>query len=200
MRKKQILLINDIAGYGKVATAAMLPILSYFGHPVYNLPTALVSNTLDYGKFRILETTDYIKDVFPIWFPNYTEACYLTDSEYKVDGVTKEEGIELLKKLRTIGTKSALITSISIDGQSSVIGYSNSSGDYFCLPYNEIPIHFPGTGDIFSAILIGHLLDNESLTNSTQKAIDGVYRLIDLNKENEDKNRGIPLEQYLDIL
>lgn len=67
MRKKQILLINDIAGYGKVATAAMLPILSYFGHPVYNLPTALVSNTLDYGKFRILETTDYIKDVFPIW-------------------------------------------------------------------------------------------------------------------------------------
>ncbi len=133
-------------------------------------------------------------------FPNYTEACYLTDSEYKVDGVTKEEGIELLKKLRTIGTKSALITSISIDGQSSVIGYSNSSGDYFCLPYNKIPIHFPGTGDIFSAILIGHLLDNESLTNSTQKAIDGVYRLIDLNKENEDKNRGIPLEQYLDIL
>ena len=57
MSKKQILLINDMAGYGKVATAAMLPILSYLGHPVYNLPTALVSNTLDYGKFKILETT-----------------------------------------------------------------------------------------------------------------------------------------------
>lgn len=67
MSKKQILLINDMAGYGKVATAAMLPILSYFGHPTYNLPTALVSNTLDYGKFNILETTDYIKGVFPVW-------------------------------------------------------------------------------------------------------------------------------------
>ena len=54
MSKKHILLINDMAGYGKVATAAMLPILSYLGHPVYNLPTALVSNTLDYGKFKIL--------------------------------------------------------------------------------------------------------------------------------------------------
>ena len=54
MSKKHILLVNDIAGYGKVATAAMLPILSYLGHPVYNLPTALVSNTLDYGKFNIL--------------------------------------------------------------------------------------------------------------------------------------------------
>ena len=67
MAKKQILLINDMAGYGKVATAAMLPILSYMGYPTYNLPTALVSNTLDYGKFNILETTDYIQGVFPIW-------------------------------------------------------------------------------------------------------------------------------------
>lgn len=56
-----------MAGYGKVATAAMLPILSYLGHPTYNLPTALVSNTLDYGKFNILETTEYIKGVFPVW-------------------------------------------------------------------------------------------------------------------------------------
>ena len=67
MSKKQILLINDMAVYGKVATAAMLPILSYMGHPTYNLPTALVSNTLDYGKFNILDTTDYITGVFPVW-------------------------------------------------------------------------------------------------------------------------------------
>ena len=67
MKTRQILLINDMAGYGKVATAAMLPILSYMGHPTYNLPTALVSNTLDYGKFNILDTTDYIKGVFPVW-------------------------------------------------------------------------------------------------------------------------------------
>ena len=56
-----------MCGYGKVATAAMLPILSYMGNLVYNLPTALVSNTLDYGKFNILETTDYITGVFPVW-------------------------------------------------------------------------------------------------------------------------------------
>ena len=62
-----MLLINDMCGYGKVATAAMLPILSYMGNSVYNLPTALVSNTLDYGKFNILETTDYITGVFPVW-------------------------------------------------------------------------------------------------------------------------------------
>ena len=26
------------------------------------------------------------------------------------------------------------------------------------------------------------------------------YKLIDLNKDNTDKNRGIPLEKYLDVL
>lgn len=67
MDKQQILIINDLCGTGKVATAAMLPILSYMGHPTYTLPTALVSNTLEYAKFSIVDTTDYIKSVFPVW-------------------------------------------------------------------------------------------------------------------------------------
>ena len=61
-------------------------------------------------------------------------------------------------------------------------------------------MQFPGTGDIFSAVLIGHLLDGEMLKPSTRKAMDAVYTLIDLNKDNEDKNRGIPLEKFLDVL
>ena len=52
---KQILLVNDVVGYSKVGMVAMLPILSYLGIPTYSLPTALVSNTLDYGKFNIQE-------------------------------------------------------------------------------------------------------------------------------------------------
>ena len=54
---KKVLLINDLAGYGKVALSAMLPVLSYLKYETYNLPTAIVSNTLDYGKFDMLDTT-----------------------------------------------------------------------------------------------------------------------------------------------
>ena len=64
---KNILIINDMPGYGKVALAAMLPILSNFGHSVYNLPTALVSNTLDYGKCTSLDTTEYMKRSIAVW-------------------------------------------------------------------------------------------------------------------------------------
>ena len=272
MTTKQILLVNDICGYGKVATAAMLPILSYMGHSTYNLPTAIVSNTLDYGKFNLLDTTDYITGVFPVWrelgfrydaiatgfiaserqarivsqycreqaadgtaiyvdpimgdegklyngvtpatiqsmremiavadliYPNHTEACYLTRTDYRAGGVSHAEAVALVDGLRAVGSKSVLITSVKVNGQPSVVGYNHLSDAYFSLPYTEIPVHFPGTGDIFSAVLIGHLLGGEALEPATQKAMDAVYQLIDLNKNNEDKNRGIPLEKYLNIL
>ena len=45
-----------------------------------------------------------------------------------------------------------------------------------------------------------HLAADESLKRSARKAMDAVYTLIDKNKDNEDKNRGIPLEQYLSII
>ena len=66
-KKKQILLICDMPGYGKVATAVMIPILSYMGHPTYNIPTMLISNTFEYGRFEMLETTDYISGTFRAW-------------------------------------------------------------------------------------------------------------------------------------
>ena len=269
---KQILLINDVVGYGKVGMGAMLPILSYLGIPTYSLPTALVSNTLNYGKFNIQDTTEYIKGTLPVWkelgfsfdaictglmfseeqaklvasyceeqgkngtivfvdpilgdggqlyngvterqvelmremvsvadltFPNYTEACYLTGTRIKSGSISWEEAGDLLDKLRNIGSKSALITSCKIDGHNSVAGYNHFNDNYFHLDYHEIPGLFHGTGDIFSAVLIGHLLNGEPLKGSTRQAMDTVFRMIDRYSDTDDKNRGIPVEKCLDLL
>lgn len=64
---KRIVLINDLPGYGKVALAAMVPLLSRMGHYTYQLPTAVISNTLDFGKFRIQDMTDYMRDTIQVW-------------------------------------------------------------------------------------------------------------------------------------
>lgn len=64
---KDILLINDMPGYGRVALSCMIPVLSNKGKSVFNLPTAVVSNTLDYGKFAILDTTEYMKQATKVW-------------------------------------------------------------------------------------------------------------------------------------
>ena len=269
---KQILLINDVVGYGKVGMGAMLPILSYLGIPTYSLPTALVSNTLNYGKFNIQDTTEYIKGTLPVWkelgfsfdaictglmfseeqaklvasyceeqgkngttvfvdpilgdggqlyngvterqvelmremvsvadltFPNYTEACYLTNTRIKSGSISWEEAGDLLDKLRDMGSKSALITSCKIDGHNSVAGYNHFNDNYFHLDYHEIPGLFHGTGDIFSAVLIGHLLNGEPLKGSTRQAMDTVFRMIERYSDTDDKNRGIPVEKCLDLL
>lgn len=269
---KQILLVNDIAGYGKVGMAAMLPILSYMGIPAYNLPTALVSNTLDYGEFTQLDTTEYMRQTFPIWqrlgfhfdaictglmfskeqarlvaayckeqagmgctvfvdpvcgdgghlyhgiderqvqlmremvsvahltFPNYTEACYLTDTPWCPEGLSKAEACQMLDKLIAIGTQSALITSCIIDGKNQVCGFNHCNGEYFFLEYEEIPGLFHGTGDIFSAVLIGGLLNDRPLRESTQRAMDVVRQMIWRNRDTKDHCCGILIERCLDLL
>ena len=269
---KQILLINDVVGYGKVGMGAMLPILSYLGIPTYSLPTALVSNTLDYGRFNIQDSTDYIRNTLPVWkelgfsfdaictglmfsdeqaklvagycreqgakgttvfvdpilgdggrlyngmtekqvelmremvsvadlsFPNFTEACYLTNTPIRMEGITLEEAKALLDRVHEIGSKSVVITSCRIDGKNAVAGYNHFDGSYFHLEYHEIPGLFHGTGDIFSAVLIGHLLNGEALRDSTRTAMDTVFRMIDRYHDTDDKNRGIPVERCLDLL
>ena len=64
---KKILLVHDMTGYGKVALAAIMPVLSHMGHHLYTLPTAIVSNTLDYGAFQIHEMTDYMRGTLEVW-------------------------------------------------------------------------------------------------------------------------------------
>jgi pyridoxine kinase len=280
---KQILLINDVVGRSHVGMVAMLPILTHLGHTTFNLPTALVSNTLDYGRFSVLETTNYMRDTIPVWrqlgfrfdavctglmfseeqarlvsaycsqlhsegtavfvdpilgdggrlyngidntqvelmremvsvadltIPNYTEACYLTGIPFKAEGMNWEEACHMLDALVELGACSALITSACVDGQTCVVGRRSEEsvrgfrqkidqGPYFRIDYDEIPAVFHGTGDIFSAVLIGHLMNGKPLRESTRTAMEVVSRLIERNREHTDKCCGIPIELSLDLL
>ncbi len=267
----KVLLINDIAGYGKVALSAMIPVLTALGYDIYNLPTALVSNTLDYGKFRIQDNTEYMKDTIKVWkelgfkfgaistgflanaeqsellinfcksqsergvkifvdpimadngslyngmnqetvesfrkllkvadvtVPNYTEATLLTDTCYR-ESISEKEVIELIDKIRKLGSKSVVVTSLRIDDKEFVSGYDALNNNYFHIPYTSVPVFFPGTGDIFLSLLMGHLLRGLSLRDSTQIAMSNVKNMVIRNRDNHDKFKGIKIENCLDII
>ncbi|MGN0402218.1 MAG: pyridoxamine kinase [Acetatifactor sp.] len=271
---KKILLINDLAGYGKVALSAMIPVLSYMKYETYNLPTAIVSNTLDYGKFDILDTTEYMKKTLGVWeqlgfrfdaistgfivskeqtelmikfceeksekgvlvftdpimgdngilyngvsdetvklmrklisvadyiVPNYTEAAYLAGVNYHEEGVAEEELYSIIDRLRALGAKSVVITSAKIKDKAgkSVVGYDHKEGDYFKIDFDEIPVRFPGTGDIFSAVFMGKIMDNNSLFEATNQAVRVVKEMIALNIDNVDKYKGIPIETCMEVI
>lgn len=266
--QKRVLVINDLPGYGKVALSAMIPILSYMGHRVYNLPTALVSNTLDYGKFEILDTTDYMRNAMRVWaelgfsfdaistgfivserqaavveefcrkeggrgallftdpimgdggrlyngvteqtvarmrklagmadyiVPNYTEAVNLAGMEYR-EQAAKAYLDEILKRLADLGAKSVVITSVRTDKGHGVVGFDHKTGQKFLIPFDYVPVRFPGTGDIFSAIFMGKILEGCSLYDGTKKAVEIVGRLIAKNTEDPGQYKGISLEREL---
>ena len=268
---KQVLLINDMAGYGKVALSAMIPVLSHMGVNINNLPTALVSNTLDYGKFDILDTTEYMKNTLRVWdelgfkfdavstgfivnseqaemireyckvqaekgvavfcdpimgddgslypgmgeetvdnmrkliscadyiIPNYTEATLLTGKEY-VEEPSAQEVREVIDALREMGAGSVIITSTKVDGIDQISCYDKETEQYFTIPYENIPVRFPGTGDIFSSVMLGGVLKKDSLEKSVKRASDVVYKMIKLSLDNEDKFKGIEIESCLEAI
>ena len=271
---KNILIINDMPGYGKVALAAMLPILSNFGHSVYNLPTALVSNTLDYGRFTILDTTEYMKKSIAVWkelgfsfdcittgflasaeqvdiirefiasqkkedllvmtdpimaddgklyngvteetvenmrrligvadviVPNLTEATFLTGRFIGRESLSRREARELIDGLRAFGPRSVVITSGAEEetGNHVVWGYHHKTDSYFTIPFQFIKVHFPGTGDMFSAVLVGELLAGKSLEAAVHRAMDVLETLILLERNEIEKNKGIRIEKFLSVL
>lgn len=105
---KNVLLINDLPGYGKVALAAMVPILSRMGHYTFQLPTAVVSNTLDYGKFRIQEMTDYMRDTLGVWEELGFEPDCICTGFIVSEGQAEMIG-EYIQKLRQERNKQPLV-------------------------------------------------------------------------------------------
>lgn len=63
----KVMLINDLPGYGKVAIPAMTPALIRRRYEVFSLPTAVVSNTFNYGKHASIDTTEYMREAVRIW-------------------------------------------------------------------------------------------------------------------------------------
>lgn len=271
MNNTQLLLINDMCGYGKVALSAMLPVLSHMGYRIHNLPTALVSDTLNYPKFYIHDTTEYVRQSLAIWeelgfefdaistgfivteeetriisdfchrraakgtkvfvdpimgdngrlyagvpestiglmrdlvacadymVPNYTEACLLTDTPMR-EGITAGEAHALVDAVRELGAKSVVVTSANVDGKSAVIGYDHVASEHFSIPFELIPVYFPGTGDTFSSVLLGRVMAGWTLQRATADAMRVVSELIARNASQQDKSAGLPIEACLDVI
>ena len=62
-----ILLVGDIVGYGNLGMSVMTPILSHLKYEIFRLPSSMVSNNFSYGKFAVLDTTDYMRQSIEIW-------------------------------------------------------------------------------------------------------------------------------------
>ena len=266
---KNIVLFNDLPGYGRVALSASVPVLTAMGHRVMNIPTALISNTLDFGKFEMLDTTEYMKQTLQVWeelqfpidaisagyianqeqaaflrmfcekkakqgtlvfcdpimadhgklyhgipvekvqqmrdlirnadvcTPNYTEALFLTETgdypaAYPMDAVEEHTVFAVVDRLRKLGAKSVVITSVHMKTddavQDAVVGYDALRAEYFQVPFVKRTGVFPGAGDLFSSFMIGKLLEEDvkDAWNLQAAVAYAVKRVSDLIASYED--------------
>lgn len=59
--EKHVLILSDFVGFGNVAMATSRAVLTKLGCTALCLPTALISNTWNFGAVAQLDTTEYLK-------------------------------------------------------------------------------------------------------------------------------------------
>lgn len=119
--------------------------------------------------------------------PNLTEACFMTDTEYRED-YDRAYIDELLEKLAGLGAKKVILTGIAFsEGKTGVYGLDTVTGEKIVYENNRIDAAYHGTGDLFSSVSVGALVQGVSLTDAFKLAADYTARTIEETVKNPDK-------------
>lgn len=104
--------------------------------------------------------------------PNLTEAALLLNEPYS-QKVTSEQIRSYLLRLSDMGPKIVMITSIpATDEQhTSVIAYNREDGRFWKVSCSYLPAAFPGTGDTFASVIVGAILQGDSLPIALDRAV-----------------------------
>ncbi|MDT8718666.1 pyridoxamine kinase [Clostridium sp. 19966] len=134
----------------------------------------------------ILEKADVIT-------PNLTEAALLTGMDYK-KCCCEEEIEKCLKVLGKLGPKYVIITSVCLDDKMYIYIYDKTKDSVEYLCREKLKGSYPGTGDAFTAVLMGCLMKGMSICESAEKAAEFVEAGISLVISNNlNPLEGLPL-------
>ena len=132
--------------------------------------------------------------------PNLTELFYLLDRPYK-ESNTDQELKEYLRCLSDKGPEVVIITSVPVldePHKTSVYAYNRRGNRYWKITCPYLPAHYPGTGDTFTSVITGALLQGDSLPialdRATQFILQGIRATFGYEYDNRD---GILLEKVL---
>ena len=135
--------------------------------------------------------------------PNLTEASYLLDKN--VDNNINECTIkDWLIELSNKGPKIVIITSvpdINHNQCTNVMAYNKEDDVFWKVACKYIPAFYPGTGDIFTSVLIGSLLQGDSLPIALDRSVQFITTCIKASYGFKYPNReGVLLERVLNTL
>ena len=125
--------------------------------------------------------------------PNYTEAQLLLQRTPQTEPLTDEAAQALADELTAIAP-GAVVTGLPL-GQ--YIGCAGSGSDRFLVKKLHIRRSFPGTGDLYGAVLIGSLLQGNALSAAADNAAEFVALAIQNTPPEQDTRFGVWFEPLL---
>ncbi len=130
--------------------------------------------------------------------PNMTEACLLTDTEYRTE-YDREYVDLILEKLSALGCKNVIFTGISYEkGKTGVVIYENSTYAYY--EHELLPNSCHGTGDIYASAFVGALVRGKTPYDSAKIAADFTLDCIKATTKEENHWYGAKFETELPAL
>ena len=190
---------------GFLGSAKQISIVEKFVKDFRTEDTVVVVDPVmgDYGKAYATYTEQMCSkmkemiDFADILTPNLTEACILTDTEYRHEGWSEESVRELAIKLSGEGKRKVVITGIYMEDY--IGNYIYEQGKYETMIKSHIVgEERSGTGDIFSSIIVADAVNGVDFKESVEKAAAFICKCIAKSIEmNIPKTDGVCFEELL---
>lgn len=127
--------------------------------------------------------------------PNLTEACFLTDTEYR-ENYDRAYIEELLAKLSALGCKNVIFTGVSYaPDKNGVVVYEN--GEYSYYEHEKLANSCHGTGDIYASAFVGALVRGKSAYEAAKIAADYTVECIKTTAQLDNHWYGAAFEPVL---
>ena len=116
--------------------------------------------------------------------PNITEACFMTDTEYREE-YDEDYVLGLLDKLAKLGAKKVVLTGIGLsEGKTGVYGIDTVTGDKIIYQNDRVDASYHGTGDIFASVAVGAVMRGLTLNDAFKVAADYTAKTIEATLKN----------------
>lgn len=130
--------------------------------------------------------------------PNATESCILTGKDYESNKNNLQFFKERAIEISNMGPEKVVITGIVNDDMIYNLAYNKKNNEFFTVSCDYNHKSFSGTGDMFTSILCGMLLNDYDMKLSVEKATNFIHKAIDYTGLFEtNPNDGVMFEKFL---
>ncbi|MDR1050873.1 MAG: pyridoxamine kinase [Deltaproteobacteria bacterium] len=160
--------IRDFAGPDTLTVVD--PVMADFGKLYVSMPPEMIGEMRDLCRCAKVIT------------PNITEAAFMLGREVP-SSLSPEEVKEWLLALSDLGPSMPVITSLPLSSRtdrSTVAAYNREDGRFWLAGRPLMPTQYHGTGDIFSSVLTGSLLQGDSLPIALDRSCQFVASAIQI--------------------